>query len=120
MGKKLKRRQPADAATTPPADTPTAGVRLKIGDRVTLENLKSQAYNGRVGKVVYLPKLSEDDGRYGILLDGKGEPIGIRKVNIRISEEAKGWKSTEQQLEERQKNLEASVESQENMSTDQL
>jgi hypothetical protein len=71
MGKKSKRRQPAALATSDVQDDD----RLKLGDRVLLTKLKSEAYNGIVGNVISLPKLNGDDGRYGICIENKSAPI---------------------------------------------
>ena len=64
-------------------ETTGKGDCLKIGDRVSLTKLKSTEYNGRVGKIVSLPKLNEVVGRYGVRLeDSEGAPIAIRRENI--------------------------------------
>lgn len=122
MGKKSKRRQPADTAATSSsasANSLTADARLRIGDRVTLAKLKSTQYNGKVGSIVSLPKLGDKDERYGVRLDDKSAaPIAIRRENI---EKVKNWRSTEQQLEERKRSIEGVVESNdENMNADQM
>ena len=118
MGKKSKRRHPVAAVTSSASDTCAADDRLKIGDRVLLTKLKSKEYNGKVGNVVSLPKLSGDDGRYGIRLDDKAAAIAIRRENI---ERVKIWKSTENQLEERKNTIDEVVEeAKDSMSADQL
>ena len=118
MGKKSKSRQPV-ASITSSASTCAADDRLKIGDRVLLTKLKSKEYNGKVGNVVSLPKLSGDDGRYGVRLDDKAAAtIAIRRENI---ERVKTWKSTEKQLEERKNTIgEVVEEAKDSLSADQL
>lgn len=52
-----------------------------IGQRVVLEGLRSVYYNGKAGTIISLPK-SNQDGRYGVLINGSTISITVQPGNI--------------------------------------
>lgn len=76
-------------------------MELKIGYRVVLSGLKSTAYNDERGIIHSLPTPGQANGRYGILLDGRDRPIGIRRENIFLV--STNPKTTEEKLRERER-----------------
>mgnify|MGYP005857478597 CR=1 FL=1 len=95
-------------------------IALKLGDLVLLYNLKAIEYNGKRGKIYSLPKQDDPEGRYGVLLDGSKDPIGIRALNIFLPKKRR--KATAQLREERNNNCVdyAISTSKKNMDADQL
>jgi hypothetical protein len=94
MGKKSKKR----TALGPVSDS------FAIGDRVSLHDLATVKYNGKGGVVKSVPK--EVGGRYGILLEGATALSAIRPQNLSLIKSTilnAGRKSTQEQLEERQR-----------------
>mmetsp|Transcript_5503 Transcript_5503/g.13790 ORF Transcript_5503/g.13790 Transcript_5503/m.13790 type:complete len:730 (-) Transcript_5503:1325-3514(-) len=55
---------------------------LKKGDRVTLVDLKTAVFNGKRGVVVSLSDPS-NEGRFGILVDGEQNPMGVKPANMK-------------------------------------
>lgn len=95
MGKKSKKiKSPAAVAPLKPKSQ-----EVVLGDRVSLKDLKSTSYNGKLGVIVSIPKKANDD-RYGVLVDGADTPVAIRSQNITWRERS-GRKSTLQLREER-------------------
>ncbi|KAL7578497.1 hypothetical protein ACA910_011561 [Epithemia clementina (nom. ined.)] len=96
MGKKKSRgRTVSSPVAAPQTAAPTTAddpdevydPKLKIGDQVVLQNLKSQQFNGKVGTVQSVPNSKampiKRSSRYGILIeDGSSEAIAIQAKNI--------------------------------------
>jgi hypothetical protein len=77
---------------------------FSIGDRVSLHDLATVKYNGKGGVVKSVPK--EVGGRFGILLEGENLPLAIRPQNLSLIKSKilnASRKSTQEQLEERQR-----------------
>ena len=101
MGKKSKRKSTKSKVTEGLRD-PTGADNVDepgsfvVGDHVVLKGLKAVQYKGKRGEVVSLPKPTDVDSRYGILVEGNEAPIAIRPRNISLIEKHKSEMSTEQ------------------------
>jgi len=80
------------------------GIRLsniipcfKMSDRVKLQGLKTDDYNGKVGHIISVERSNE---RCGVIVSGRDTPVSISTANLVLLDRPR---STRQQLEERRR-----------------